>query len=216
MTKDLYIPGPITVRDEVLKVMKNPPYGHRTKDISEKMESILGNMKRLLYIEDSNVSDPYEIVVSTSSGTGLMEAAIRNCVDKKCLNISIGAFGNLWHKITKANGKDTELLEFEWGTVANPKKIESKLLSGDFDSITVTHNETSTGTRNCIEDIAKVVKKIKKEQQITFMVDSVSSMGGDKIEVDKLGIDILIGSSQKCLGLPPGIALASISSVFYF
>ena len=211
MKKDLYIPGPINVRAEVLEIMKNAPYGHRTNEISKRVESIQENTKKLLYLEEANASEPYEIVISTSSGTGLMEAAVRNCVDKRCLNVSIGAFGNLWHKITKANGKEAELLEFEWGMAADPKKIKAKLLSGDFDAITVTQNETSTGTRNCIEEIAEVVKVIKSEQSITFMVDAVSSMGGDRIEVGKLGIDLILGSSQKCLGLPPGIALAAVS-----
>ncbi|MDY6959871.1 MAG: alanine--glyoxylate aminotransferase family protein [Halobacteriota archaeon] len=211
MTDDLYIPGPITVRDEVLEVMKSPPYGHRAKDISERLETIIENTKTLLFAGDESNYGPYEIIVSTSSGTGLMEAAVRNCVKEKCLNVSIGAFGNLWHKITKANGKGADLLEFEWGTAAVPSAIYEKLSSGDYDAITVTHNETSTGTRNPLKEISKVIEEVNKSLPVTFMVDAVSSMGGDKIEVGDLGIDFIVGSSQKCMGLPPGIAIGAVS-----
>ena len=211
MTEDLYIPGPITVRDEVLEMMKSPPYGHRAKDISERLERIRGHTKTLLFTEDEGNYGPYEIIISTSSGTGLMEAAVRNCVSMSCLNVSIGAFGNLWHKITKANGKRAELLEFEWGQAADPGIIEEKLAGGDYDAITITQNETSTGTRNPLKEISKVIEEVNESRPVTFMVDAVSSMGGDKIEVGGLGIDFIVGSSQKCMGLPPGIAIAAVS-----
>ncbi|MDY6965115.1 MAG: aminotransferase class V-fold PLP-dependent enzyme [Halobacteriota archaeon] len=212
MTKDLYIPGPITVRQEVLDVMRNPPYGHRANEISERLKRVRENVKNLLYVEDDYVCEPYEIIISTSSGTGLLEAGVRNCVDKRCLNVSIGAFGNLWHKIARANGKEADLLEFEWGIAADPGKIEEKLMGGEYDAVAVTQNETSTGTRNNLEEIAEVIRAMKESRPITFMVDAVSSMGGDKIEVGRLGIDLIVGSSQKCMGLPPGIAIAAASA----
>jgi aspartate aminotransferase-like enzyme len=61
---------------------------------------------------------------------------------------------------------------------------------------------------NPVKEIAEVMKKYP---EVIFCVDAVSSLGGTKIEVDKLGIDICITSSQKCLGLPPGLSLCSIS-----
>ncbi len=61
---------------------------------------------------------------------------------------------------------------------------------------------------NPVEEIAKVMKK---HPEVIFCVDAVSSLGGAKIEVDKWGIDICITSSQKCLGLPPGLSQCSIS-----
>jgi len=74
--------------------------------------------------------------------------------------------------------------------------------------ITVTHNETSTGIMNPIEEIADVVKNYPK---VVFCLDTVSSLGGVKIEVDKLGVDICLASTQKCLALPPGFSICSIS-----
>ncbi len=76
----------------------------------------------------------------------------------------------------------------------NVDLIDSVLKTGQYDLITVTHNETSTGVMNDLEAISKVIRKYP---EVIFCVDAVSSAGGSKIEVDKLNIDICITSSQK-------------------
>ncbi len=80
---------------------------------------------------------------------------------------------------------------------------------GKYDVITITHNETSVGLMNPIEEISKLLKA--KYPDVLLLVDSVSSMGGTKIETDELGIDVNITSTQKCLGLPAGMAICSVS-----
>ena len=72
----------------------------------------------------------------------------------------------------------------------------------------VTHNETSTGIANPIKEIGEVIKKY---DDIIYCVDTVSSAGGMKIEVDKSNIDICLTSVQKALGLPPGMSLCTFS-----
>lgn len=86
--------------------------------------------------------------------------------------------------------------------------VEEALSTGKYDVVTITHNETSTGIMNPIEAISEVIKKYP---EVIFCVDMVSSAGGAKVEVDKLGIDICITSTQKCLGLPAGLALCTFS-----
>ena len=86
--------------------------------------------------------------------------------------------------------------------------VREQLETGEFDTLCLTHNETSTGVMNPLEEISKVMKDFP---DVVFMVDTVSSMGGYKVEVDKLGIDVCLTSSQKCLAIPPGIAVGSVS-----
>nr|MDA3870896.1 aminotransferase class V-fold PLP-dependent enzyme [Candidatus Neomarinimicrobiota bacterium] len=86
--------------------------------------------------------------------------------------------------------------------------VDKYLSSGKYDVFTITHNETSTGLMNPIKEIAEVRKKYP---DVLWLVDAVSSMGGVKIEVDKLGIDVCITSTQKAIGLPPGLSVCSIS-----
>ncbi|MCD6414930.1 MAG: alanine--glyoxylate aminotransferase family protein [Candidatus Diapherotrites archaeon] len=201
MHKILYIPGPVEVRKDVLEKMSTPLVGHRTKEFAELFHDVKGKLKQLFYTENP-------VMVSTSSGSGFMEAAMRNLVGKKVLNCVCGSFSDKWYNIAIRCGKEAEKLEVDWGKAIKPDMIEEKLSTGEFDAICVTHNETSTGVMHHLEEISEVVKNYP---DVMFLVDAVSSLGGAKIEVDKLGIDMCITSSQKALALPPGIALASVS-----
>ena len=87
----------------------------------------------------------------------------------------------------------------ELGKPTTPETVDEVLSTGKYDLITITHNETSTGVMNPVEEIAEAAKNTPE----VICLDAVSSMGGTKIEVDKLGVDICITSTQKCLGLPP-------------
>ncbi|WAW14781.1 pyridoxal-phosphate-dependent aminotransferase family protein [Peptostreptococcus equinus] len=201
MTKKLFIPGPIDVRTDVLEQMTKPMIGHRSKDASLLQESISKKLQQVFYTKS-------EILLSTSSGSGLMEGAIRSCTSKKAAVFSCGAFGDRWHKMAVTNNVKSDLYKVELGRAIDPQMVDKVLSTGDYDLIAVQHNETSTGITNPIDEIADIVKKYK---DIVFCVDAVSSAGGSKIEVDKLGIDILITSSHKALGLPPGMAICTFS-----
>ncbi|HBY57508.1 MAG TPA: aminotransferase [Candidatus Atribacteria bacterium] len=201
MYKKLFIPGPTHVTDDVLQKMATPMIGHRTEEASTLQRNISDKLRKLMYTQK-------EILLSTSSGSGLMEGAIRSCTQKRAAVFSCGNFGNRWFKMAEENNVPADKFEVEWGTPNLPEQVEEVLATGKYDLITVTHNETSTGVMNPIEEIAQVMKKYP---EVIFCVDAVSSLGGTKIEVDKLGIDICITSSQKCLGLPPGLSLCSIS-----
>jgi len=200
MERKLFIPGPTDVSPDVFEAMSKPMIGHRDKDYSQLLEDCIENLKRLMFTENTIFTVP-------SSSTGLMEAAIRNCVREKCLNIGNGAFSNRWHDITVTNGKDADLLEFEWGKAPDPKLIDEKLSTGGYDAITLVHNETSTGLTAPIEEISKVIRNY----DVSFLVDTVSSMGGIKVEVDKLGIDVCLFGVQKAMALPAGLAVCSVS-----
>lgn len=201
MHKKLFIPGPVEVRPDVLQKMATPMIGHRTKDASALQRRISDNLRKLFNTKE-------EILLSTTSGSGLMEGAIRSCTAKRAAVFSVGAFGNRWYKMAETNNVPADLYEVEWGTPTTPELVDKVLSTGKYDLITITHNETSTGLMNPVEEIAEVMKKYP---EVVYCLDTVSSMGGTNIEVDKLGVDICITSSQKALGLPPGLAVCSFS-----
>lgn len=201
MHKKLFIPGPVEVRQDVLQKMATPMIGHRGKDASKLQRSITEKLKTIFYTQE-------EILLSTSSGSGLMEGAIRSCTLKRAAVFSVGAFGDRWYDMAKCNNVPADLFKVEWGAPTTAKMVDDVLATGNYDLITITHNETSTGLMNPIEEISEVVKKYP---EVIWCIDTVSSMGGTKIEVDKLGVDICVTSSQKCFGLPPGLAICSFS-----
>lgn len=202
MHKKLFIPGPVDVREDVLQKMATPQIGHRTKDASALQRSISEKMKKVMYTKNT-------IILSTSSGSGLMEGAIRSCTRKRAAVFSVGAFGDRWYKMAKANGVPADKISSPPGYPTTPEMVDEALSTGKYDVITVTQNETSAGIMNPVDEIGALLKA--KYPDVLYLVDTVSSMGGTKIEVDEWGIDVCITSTQKCLGLPAGMSICSVS-----
>ena len=202
MHKKLFIPGPVEVRPDVLEQMSKPMIGHRSKDASAIQRRISDNLRKLFFTES-------EILLSTTSGSGLMEGAIRSCTAKRAAVFSVGAFGKRWYEMATTNNVPADIFEVEMGKAITPEMVDKELATGKYDLVAVTHNETSTGVMNPIEEIGQVIKKYP---DVVFIVDTVSSAAGSKIEVDKWGIDVCITSSQKALGLPPGLAVCTFSN----
>ncbi len=201
MHKKLFIPGPVDVREDVLTQMATPMIGHRTKDAVALQQRISEKLQQVMYTKNT-------ILLSTSSGSGLMEGAVRCFTGKKAAVFSIGAFGERWYKMCLANGVPADIFRVELGQPTTPESVREVLATGEYDLVTITHNETATGIHNPIFEIADVLREFP---DVISCVDAVSSLGGDYIPVDELGIDICITSSQKCLGLPPGLAIASVT-----
>jgi aspartate aminotransferase-like enzyme len=199
--KKLFIPGPTEVHPEILKAMSAPMIGHRSSDYSELQKRVTEKVQKLAYTT-------HPVLFSASSGSGLMEGAIRCCTAKRAIVFSVGTFGNRWFEIAQGNGVPADKHEVEWGQGLTPETIEQYLATGKYDCATLTHSETSTGVMNHLDEFAPVFRKYP---DVVWCIDAVSSFGGVKVAVDALGIDVMVTSSQKCLGLPPGLALATLS-----
>ena len=205
MHKKLFIPGPIDCRPEVLEKLSQPMIGHRTKEATEIGRRIEQNMQKIFRTKNT-------VVISTTSGSGLMESAIKCCTAKRAAVFSVGSFGDRWYKMATTNGVPADLFSVEAGKCTTPEMVDEVLATGKYDLITVTHNETSSGVMNPVGAIGEVVKKYP---DVVFCVDTVSSAGGSDIPVDEWGIDFCITSTQKCLGVPPGLSLAAVSEKAY-
>ena len=202
MLKKLFIPGPIDVREDVLQKMAAPQIGHRSEDASALQRGISEKLMKVFQTEN-------QIILSTSSGSGLMEGAVRSCTEKRAAVFSSGAFGDRWFKMAEANSVPADKISSEPGRPITAEMVDKALDTGRYDVITVTHNETSAGIMNPVDEIGGLLKK--KYPEVLLLVDAVSSMGGTNIEVDGWGIDICITSTQKCLGLPAGMSICSVT-----
>jgi aspartate aminotransferase-like enzyme len=199
--KKLFIPGPTEVHPDVLKAMSTPMIGHRGSEYSELQKRLTEKVQALAYTRNP-------VLFSASSGTGLMEGAVRCSTARRAIVFSVGTFGNRWKELADANGVPADKHDTEWGKATTPEVVDKYLSTGKYDVFTITHNETSTGIMNPVEEIAEVRKKYP---DVLWLVDTVSSMAGAKVEVDKLGIDVCITSTQKALALPPGMAICSVA-----
>lgn len=197
----LFIPGPTDVEPDVLAKLATTQIGHRSKNATELQKRISENLQTLMYTKNP-------IILVTSSGSGVMEMSIRSLTKKRAAVFSVGAFGDRWYKMATSNNIPADIFKSELGEPTTPEMVKIALDTRKYDVVTVTHNETSTGVVNPIYEIGQLIKQYP---DVLFLVDTVSSLAGAKVEVDKCNIDVCLASTQKCLGLPPGLALASIS-----
>ncbi len=202
MKKRILIPGPVEMSAEVRAALSQPLMGHRTPDFNAILEECWDSLRYIYQTKN-------DIAIITGSGTAAMDAAVSSVVSEgdEVVCIGGGKFGERFPKIVRAFGGKPIDVVVEWGKAVNPADVESAVSKSDAMAITMTHNETSTGV---LHD-AKAIGKIAKENDVLFIMDAITSIGGDDVRTDEWGVDICISGSQKCLGAPPGLGFAAVS-----
>jgi aspartate aminotransferase-like enzyme len=198
----LYIPGPVEVSPDTFEAMSQPMIGHRGKGFQDLYAEIQPKLQELFGTKQ-------QVFLSTSSAFGIMEGCLRNLVKKKVLSCCNGAFSDKWFDVAKRCGKQAEAYKVDWGQPILAEEIDKRLATGEFDAVTLIHNETSTGVLSPLEPIAEVKKKYP---DVMFIVDSVSGFTTVPVKFDELGLDVLLTGSQKAFALPPGLAIFTASA----
>ena len=201
MHKRLFIPGPVEIAPEILEAMASPMIGHRMPEYAQLHGQVTAGLKQVMATENP-------VFLATSSAFGVMEGAVRNLVKGRCANFCNGAFSDKWHDVTRRCGKEADAVKAPWGEPITPELVEKTLATGNYDSFTLIHNETSTGVMSPLPEIMAVAKRYPG---VISIVDTVSSMSALSIPVDELGIDVCIFGVQKAFALPPGLAVFSAS-----
>jgi len=197
----LYIPGPIEVSDKTFQAFRLPMMGHRGQGFKDLYAKVQPQLQSLLFTKQL-------VYLSTSSAWGVMEGAIRNLVSKKVLCCMCGAFSDKWLDVAKRCGKEAEALQVDWGSPIRAEDVDEKLATGQFDALTLIHNETSTGVMSPLSQIAALKDKYP---DVMFIVDAVSSMSAVPLDFDALRLDVLLAGTQKAFALPPGLTVFTCS-----
>ena len=200
--KQLRIPGPTPLPDEILKVMSRQMINHRGAEFGQIMNDATANLKQLFQTKN-------DIFLLTCSGTGGLEAAVVNMLSPgdRVLSVSIGVFGDRFGAIAEQYGAEVTPLKFEWGTAADVDAIRKALQSDSkIKAVLVTHNETSTGVTNDLKSISSVVKEFDK----LLLVDAISSLGSIDLPIDEWHCDVTVTGSQKGWMAPPGLAMVAV------
>lgn len=193
----LMIPGPTPVPESVLLAMAKHPIGHRSSEFSEILKEVYENLKYVFQTKN-------DVFMFASSGTGAMDAALSNLVNEgdDVLCLSLGNFGNRWAKIASGYGANVDKIEVSAGEVINPEDVEKKMSEKQYKIVTLTHSETSTGAKNDVEKLCKIIK----QHGAISVVDGVTSVSAMSVKTDEWGIDVLVSGSQKGFMIPPGLA----------
>jgi len=199
----LYIPGPTEVREDVIDAMCEPMFGHRMDRMTDLYTTIVEDTKT--FLETDN-----DVIILTASGTEFWEASTLNLVDEHMLVATCGSFSERHANVAERLGKSVDRLEYEWGQAVKPEDIREALETSDrhYDVVACVMNESSTGVRNPIEEIGDVVADYPDTY---FVVDAVSALGGDAVDIDAHDIDVIFASTQKAFAMPPGLAVCVVS-----
>ena len=203
--KTLYLPGPTEVREDVVEAMAEPMFGHRMDRMTDLYTTIVEDTKEFLGTDQN-------VIVLTASGTAFWEATTLNLVDDRMLVPTSGAFSERQANVAERLGKDVDRVEYEWGQAVRPEDIRDTLEAGDYDAVGMVMNETSTGVRNPVEAVGDLLGDYPETY---FIVDAISCLGGDYIDIEGHNIDCIFTSTQKAFAMPPGLAVCTVSDAAY-
>jgi alanine-glyoxylate transaminase/serine-glyoxylate transaminase/serine-pyruvate transaminase len=191
-------PGPSVVDPRVYRAMAAPITGHMDPRFLALMKNVREKLRRVFRAG-------YEVTIPISgTGSAGMEAALVNFLepgDWACI-LSTGFFAARMADIAHRAGARVHLIETAWGLPTDPERVARELAGKRPKVLAVVHGETSTGVMQPLEPLAKIAR----DCGALFVVDTVATLGGTPIEVEKIGIDVCYSGSQKCLGCPPGLA----------
>jgi len=196
----LMIPGPVKVAPRVLRAMSRPMISHRSGEFG----AIYSDCRELLKEFFITKND---VVIMTGSGTVGMDAAVGSIIGRedKIVTVSNGKFGERFTEIGERYGRAIPV-KFDWGAPFDLDKVEASLEEGA-KAVAMVHNETSVGLTNPAKEVGRLARK----HDAIFIVDGISSIGGNEFLTDAWDIDIAITGSQKALAVPPGLAMVSVS-----
>jgi alanine-glyoxylate transaminase/serine-glyoxylate transaminase/serine-pyruvate transaminase len=196
-------PGPSPVHPRVLEAMALPVVGHLDPKFLEIMDQNMA-MLREVFRTNNRLALPM-----SGTGSAGMETCFVNLVepgDNVLIGVN-GVFGTRMVDVAQRCGARVDTVEAEWGTALDAQKFKTALAQKKYQLVAIVHAETSTGVLQPLDDIAKLVR----ESGPLFLVDTVTSLGGAPVSVDRLGIDACYSGTQKCLGCPPGLSPVTFS-----
>ncbi len=196
-----FLPGPTGVHPDLLQAMVAPMFAHYGPRMRPFLEEIQPQLRAMF-----GTSQP--VFTVTCSGTGLLEAAIRNAVRERVLVVVTGYFGEYWAQIAERCGKEVTRVHVPIGGTLEAAQLTAFLDGPAVDAVAVVHSESTSGA---LAPLAELAAAVRQRPNVHFLVDGVSSAGGVPIEMDRLGIDFMVTGSQKALGLPPGLAFGAVS-----
>jgi aspartate aminotransferase-like enzyme len=204
MEQNLRTPGPTPIPQAVRDAQAQQMIDHRGTEFAEMLRETSAGLAEL-------IGSSGEVFLLTGSGTGGMEAAIVNTLSPgdRVLAVTIGAFGDRFAKIASVFGAAVDRFEVDWGTAADPGALRDRLATAEpYGAVLLTHNETSTGVANLLQELAAVVHEGPGDPLV--IVDGISGLGAMPFEMDAWGIDLVVSASQKAWMASPGIAIAAV------
>lgn len=195
-------PGPVNVSERVRKALLLPDMCHRESECAE----MLGKIRsKLLKAFVPKAESEYVAILLTGSGTAAVEAALLSSVPqgKRVLVINNGVYGQRLSNMVGIQRLGIPEIKCEWGTVPDPEKIRLALKQHrEVQTVAMVHHETTLGVVNPVEPIAEIVDELGR----VFMLDSISGLGGEMVDIASPHMYLVAGTAGKCIQGFPGVS----------
>ncbi|WP_458190524.1 pyridoxal-phosphate-dependent aminotransferase family protein [Haladaptatus sp. NG-WS-4] len=196
-------PGPVPLARDVRKAMSEPMVSHRSSEfesVYERAQDGLDYIFERSSLDETPTTSGGTSLIFNGTATMAMEAAVANLAgtDDEVVAVVNGKFGRRFKRIADRYANVTPV-SFDWGQSVDPDAV-SEAVSDETKVVTMVHNETSTGLLNPVAEVGAVAA----EHDAYFVVDGVTSIGGDEFLVDEWNVDVALTDAQKCLAAPPG------------
>ena len=203
-------PGPVNVSDRVRKALTFPDMCHRESECAEIIQNI---RQKLLKAFMPGAESEYSAIVLTGSGTAAVEASILSSlpVGKRVLTINNGVYGQRISDIVASQRLGVPEIKFDWDIPADPEKVHIALKHHpEVHTLAMVHHETTLGLINPVNEIAQIVDDLGR----VCVVDSVSGLGGESIDVAGSHMYVVAGTAGKCIQGFPGVSYVLIRKGF--
>jgi aspartate aminotransferase-like enzyme len=199
----LFTPGPTPLLPAAQFAMAAADIHHRTPEFRKLYLRVLAQLKEFVGTQN-------DVILLSSSGTGAMEAAVSNLTSPgdRVLVLTAGKFGERWTALAKAFGCNVDVVSAPYGQTFSVDEVKAGL-HADTRAIFVQANETSTGVRHCVPAIAKLLKD--EHSDALLIVDAITGLGTSHLDMDAVGVDVMVGGSQKAVMIPPGLSYLAVS-----
>jgi 2-aminoethylphosphonate-pyruvate transaminase len=201
----LFNPGPVVTSAGVKAALVHYDVCHRDEDYSGVVRRLQQKLRPVF-----GASAEHDMLLLTGSGTAAMEMAISSVVPqgKKVLTVDNGAFGERLGEIARLHRMDHVALKCAWGTLPDPAAVEAMLAADpDIAVVVMIHHETSVGVVNPVGAVGRICRA----RGVTLVVDAVSSLGAEDLDVVRDNIDVCFSSANKCLHSVSGVSFVCVA-----
>jgi alanine-glyoxylate transaminase/serine-glyoxylate transaminase/serine-pyruvate transaminase len=191
-------PGPSDIHPSVLAAMAAPTVGHLDPYFLKIMDEVQSMLREVFQTTN------HMTMAISGTGSAGMETCVVNLIepgDRMVVGVN-GVFGGRMAEVAERVGAEVTKIERPFGEVFSPEEFAAAIKKSQPKVVGVVHAETSTGARQPLDEIAKIVH----DAGALLLVDCVTSLAGIPVEIDRLQIDAAYSGSQKCLGCPPGLS----------
>ena len=197
-------PGPSPVSDRILQAMAAPTVGHLDPQFLQIMDEVNEGL-RTVFGTRNEMTFPV-----SATGSAGMEASLVNVIeagDTVIVGVN-GVFGTRLAEIARRAGATVVTVEAPWGSIVPEEQVlEALAAHPSARAVALVHAETSTGVWQPLDEVGSALR----DRETLLVVDAVTSLGGIPVDVDRVGVDVCYAGTQKCLGVPPGLAPITFS-----